>query len=180
MRKLFLIILFFAIASAAFSQNQKRTYSTYITDTMYLADSTLLCWETHRESDTLPIYVEQFLWGRWRPVGKVMGKGSPDFNSYSYPVVFISGLNNFRIAQYDWTERPSISPILKFTCNAPPVTYEIKTDTIVFSRKTVYQICAGEEILTSGISSQIDISELPKGKYILQYDSKSELIEINK
>jgi len=140
-----------------------------------VGDDNILRWSTTNEAGSLPFIVEQYRWNKWIKVGTVDGKGTPNSNSYKMEVFPHSGNNKFRVKQIDYTRKPHYSPEVTYRSMKPPVTYTLKKpyNEIVFSRKTMYEIYDYYgNIVKKGIADRVDISDLKKGGYFLQYDNE--------
>ncbi|MDD2562643.1 MAG: hypothetical protein PHU27_00300 [Salinivirgaceae bacterium] len=134
-------------------------------------------WETTKESGALPYIIEQFRWNKWIKVGTVEGKGSVSTNEYSFDVDLISGVNRFRIFQNDFTNRKRYTKEVAIRSAKAPVTFEPKkpSTSITFSAETTYEIFNGNgERVLYGKGSTVDITNLPKGDYYLNFDSLTE------
>jgi len=138
-------------------------------------------WTTTNEQGALPFYVEQFRWNKWVRLGKVEGKGKPGQNKYSFKVIAHSGLNKYRVRQRDFTGKDNISRPTPFRSQKEPVTYEPRRpdDKITFSAQTLFEIYDMYGVLKrKGYGKTIDVKDLPKGEYFLNYDAQTEVIKI--
>lgn len=138
-------------------------------------------WTTINEKGSLPFYVEQFRWNKWVRLGKVEGKGKPGQNNYSLKVIAHSGLNKYRVRQRDFTGKDNISRPTPFRSQKEPVTYEPRRpdDKITFSDETLFEIYDLYGVLKrKGYGKTIDVKDLPKGEYFLNYDAQTEVIKI--
>jgi len=130
-----------------------------------------LKWTTTNEQGSLDYMVECFRWSKWRPVGKVKGTGRSDKNTYTIPVKLNSGENKFRVKQIDYTKRPRFAEEYVFESNILEVTCTIDKKRILFSSPTIYELFdASANIIKAGETKEIDISDLKKGTYYLNYD----------
>lgn len=133
-------------------------------------------WTTSNETGELPFIVEQKRWNKWVKVGEVMGKGTPGENTYSFQVTPHSGENIFRVKQIDMSKRSRFSEPVKYSeHSAPAVTWspEKAKDEIIFSSPTLYEIYDQYgNIVKRGHADRIDVSNLKKDLYYLNYDNK--------
>jgi hypothetical protein len=141
--------------------------------------SGMLQWITTGESGKLPYTVEQYRWKKWQNVGTVGGKGNLGENNYSIAVSLHTGVNQFRVKQTDYTNKPRYSPEVTFRNLAAPITFQPgdgnKTSGVVtFSDKTKYEIYDyyGSPVL-KGEDKKIDVSKLKPGNYFLNYDNQT-------
>ena len=140
-----------------------------------------LTWSTKGEKGSLPFYVEQFRWNKWIRLGTVEGKGKPGENHYSYDVIAHSGLNKYRVRQRDFTGEDNISRPKSYRSKKDPVSYEPRKpdDKITFSAKTLYEIYDMYGVRKrKGYGKEVDVRDLPKGDYYLNYDAQTEVIKI--
>jgi hypothetical protein len=153
-----------------------KPLSTYQLIEMDLGYENMLSFTTNGESSKLPFYVQQYRWGRWVNVASVEGKGGPGKQNYSVKVYPHHGENKFRIYQNDHLHR---------TITSDEKTYEIAKDSVVVETKIskiktqikfsdiTYYIIQNEygEAISKGYDEQVDVADLPKGKYYLRYDN---------
>ncbi len=147
--------------------------STYEIETISVSDNGILKWTTIGESGELPFYVEQFKWNKWVKAGEVMGAGTPDANEYEFQLEPHSGMNSVRVRQTDYRGESRTSPIVEFKGPDTPVSFaEEKTrDVVTFSRKTSYEIFDEYgNMVKKGYGQTIDVEDLEKGEYYLNYD----------
>lgn len=153
--------------------------STYIIQYITVDKAGVLKWATTNEKGVLDFEVEEFRWNKWRKIGTVPGKGTPDKKTYSTKVDFHSGINKFRVKQTDYSNKPNISAEAKFMSLIAEVTFtpgngKIVTKDIIFSAVTDYEIYNYYgSLVRKGTSSKIDVSNLKKGNYYLNYDNMS-------
>lgn len=133
-------------------------------------------WTTKNENGKLPYVVEQFRWNKWVKVGEVEGKGKADVTNYSIKVAPHSGENKFRVKQVDYTGRPKYSEEVKLRSMSPEVSFApTKVDKeILFTGETMYEIFdMYGNIVKKGFGTKVDVSNLPKGAYYINYDNKT-------
>lgn len=138
-----------------------------------VSDKGVLHWSTKGELGPLPFIVEHFRWNKWVTVGEVYGKGVPDINNYQLNVRPHSGKNIFRVKQGDYSATPRYSASITFESASKPVTFSIKSKSLVFSSSTLFELFNNYgNIVFKGFSDHIDLQELTNGKYYLNYDNK--------
>ena len=151
-----------------------KPMSTFDIVNIRVSDKGMLKWSTKNESGKLPFIIEQFRWNKWVKVGEINGIGTPGENSYQFQVTPNSGLNKVRIKQTDSSSQSRYSTVLEFQSTLPKVMFspvKVKTE-ITFSRKTLYEIYNKfGNIEAKGFADKIDVSNLEKGKYYLNYDN---------
>lgn len=157
--------------------------STYDIEVMKLDKNGVLTFSTKNEKGSLPFVVEQFKWKKWIAVGQVKGKGTPNLNNYTVNVPLHSGINRIRVKQQDCTKKDRISNEVTYNCLLPNVTFKpgnngVATTQITFSRATEYEIYDfyGKRVL-KGNGATVNIAQLAKGTYFINYDCKSESFE---
>ena len=140
-------------------------------------------WTTKSETGKLAYAVEQFRWNKWVKVGEVEGNGTPQSNEYSFKVTPVSGKNQIRVRQTDYSGQPRLSKPAEFVSDLPEVDYapikaskdinffvKGKTDKAV---ETMYEIFDQYgNVVKKGFGSKVDVSNLPKGGYFLNFDNK--------
>lgn len=151
-----------------------KPLSTFEIVDLKASDKGLLKWTTKSESGKLPFIIEQFRWSKWVKVGEVEGKGTATENNYEFQVIPNSGINKIRVKQVDSTAKPRYSKTFQFQSKIPSVTFspvKVKKE-ITFSRETLYEIYnMYGNMVARGFANKIDVSNLEKGKYYLNYDS---------
>lgn len=135
---------------------------------------------TTNETGALPYKIEQFRWNKWVEVGEFDGKGSPDKNEYKSQLTTIhSGQNRFRVKQLDQRGKPRYSFEAKTNSALPEITWlpgdgKKVTDVITFSDNTLYEIYnAYGNIVSKGVSKSVNVGNLDKGTYYLNYGTKT-------
>lgn len=137
------------------------------------------------ENELWPFYfaIEQYRWQAWRKVGEVAGVGVPTTKSYSFALdsCLISGENRFRIRQRSM-HKPKISKSTSVEIETKPIEFKVirEKNTINFTQATHFMMIDGfTNVVKKGYDSSIDISNLKKGEYRLNYDSiQEEVISI--
>jgi hypothetical protein len=140
-------------------------------------------WSTRSETGKLPFIVEQFRWNKWVKVGEVEGKGTPSNNEYAFKVTPHSGKNQLRVRQTDYSGQPRLSKSVDFICEAPEADFgPLKTskDITFFVKgkqgqllETMYEVYDQYgNVVKKGFGNKLDVSNLPKGSYYLNFDNK--------
>jgi hypothetical protein len=140
-------------------------------------------WSTKSESGRLTFVIEQFRWNKWVKVGEVEGKGTPAQNEYSFKITPHSGKNQLRLRQTDYTGQPRLSKPVEFMGEGLDAEYgpQKASKEISFFAKgkqdkpveTMYEIYDQYgNIVKKGYGSKVDVSNLPKGGYYLNFDNK--------
>lgn len=131
----------------------------------------LLSWEI-KELDSLKSYfIEQYLFGKWE---KVKELGTPQEMAFNtFPPVVTSGTNFFRMKEVDAEGKNLISPVIKV--KIPNRYIEIKkfkvTKELEFNDVTHYEIFTENGFFVkSGTAKTVDVSELNRGVYFVNYD----------
>lgn len=137
-------------------------------------------WTTKGETGKLPYVIEQFRWNKWVKVGEVEGNGTPAENAYSFKITPHSGKNQFRVKQIDYTGQPKLSKTVDYSSKVPDVTFSPAkvTKEINFSSgnapvETMFEIYDQfGNIVKRGFAKTVDVSNLARGAYYLNYDNK--------
>lgn len=133
-------------------------------------------WTSTNETGELPFVVQEKRWNKWIRVGEVPGIGSPGEHTYSFKVVPHSGENIYRVKQTDQTRRSRFSENVSYTNPSIAVvtwTYDKRTDVINMTGSSLYEIYDQfGNIVKRGYANNIDVSDLGKGLYYLNYDNK--------
>jgi len=144
----------------------------------------ILKWKTKLETGKLPYIIEQFRWNKWVKVGEVQGVGTAATNEYSFKVTPHSGKNQLRVRQTDYSGQPRVSKSVDFISDVTEVEYEPQqkaSKEIVFSQKgkagssaeTMYEVYDQYgNVVKKGFGPKIDVSNLPKGNYFLNFDNR--------
>ena len=135
-----------------------------------------LVWITKGDLTDDPFVVEQFRWNKWVKVGEVSVSDTLRKDQYLFGYNQHSGVNQLRVVRNDANGNPVYSKVVKFTSKAAEVTLTSTkvTDKLVFSAETQYEIFDMKgNFVAEGMSSDVDLAEVEKGKYWLNYDTKS-------
>lgn len=132
-----------------------------------------LSWDKS-ELDSGKTYVlEQFIYGKWQ---KIKDLGTPEtMFALSYPPILNSGNNFFRMKETDAHGKVLVSKSLKIKISDKHVEVKsLKTSKLLeFSEVTHYEIIdAAGFFVKSGTAKNVDVSDLSKGNYFLNYDGK--------
>ena len=139
-------------------------------------------WSTKGETGKLPYIIEQFRWNKWIKIGETEGVGTAETNEYSFKITPHSGENLFRVKQIDYTGKPRYSKSARYRSLAPEVVfYPVKVNKELFfkandeSAETMFEIYNSYgNIVKKGYADKIDVSNLKKGIYYLNYDNKTD------
>lgn len=137
-------------------------------------------WTTKSETGKLTFAVEQFRWNKWVKVGETEGVGTPSTNPYSFKIVLHSGKNQVRVRQTDYSGQPRLSKPVECVSDVPEISFgpvKASKDVSFVSNdkpiETMYEIYDQYgNIVKKGFGSKVDVSNLPKGGYFLNYDNK--------
>ena len=157
--------------------------STFEVVSMTLDKEGTVKWTTKSETGKLTFAIEQFRWNKWVKVGEADGVGTPTSNDYSFKVVPHSGKNQIRVRQTDYSGQPRLSKPVEVMTDVPEIEYapiKASKDINFFLKgksdkafETMYEIYDQYgNIVKKGFGSKVDVSNLPKGGYFLNYDNK--------
>jgi len=156
--------------------------STYTLVSITATEDGTVKWSTTNEMGKLTYQVEQLRWKKWVKVGEVEGKGTPATNDYVFKTKPHSGINVYRVQQTDYTGKPNASPAAECNSHLPVVVFKLEREEIRFFvrnketvAETLYELYDQYgQLLKQGYGASVDISDLPKGSYYLNYDNKTE------
>lgn len=124
--------------------------------------------------------VEQYRWKKWMPVGEIDNSDTLKKNTYSFDIKPHFGQNLFRISHSDLKGNTVYSKTVKYRSAAAKEVFisSLKVaDAITFSGETTYEIFDEKgNFLMDGTGTEVSITELPKGKYWVNYDNKTEMV----
>jgi len=156
--------------------------STFEVKEILLSNNGTLEWRTTNETGKLPYIIEQFRWNKWVKVGEVEGLGLEEENKYTFKIDLHSGKNQVRVKQTDYSNIPRSSKPAEASSGLCEVEfYPVKASTnINFScvkdknvLETMYEVYDQYgTIVKRGYGDKIDVANLSKGGYFLNYDSK--------
>lgn len=134
-------------------------------------------WKAKNETGQLDYVVEQFRWNKWVKVGEVEGTGTQETSEYSFKITPHSGENQIRVKQVDYSGRPRYSESVKFMSPKEPLEFDpikVKKE-IMFTGETLYEIYDSYgNIVKKGYGDKVEVSNLKKGIYYLNYDNKTD------
>jgi hypothetical protein len=163
------------------NQEVLKPKSTFEVISMSIDKDGTLKWSTKSETGKLTFNVEQFRWNKWVKVGEVDGEGTPVTNNYTFKVTPHSGKNQIRVRQTDYSGQPRLSKPVELLSDVPEVSFAP-----VKASKDVNFVTGGDKpietmyeiydqygnIVKKGFGSKVDVSNLPKGGYFLNFDNK--------
>jgi hypothetical protein len=124
--------------------------------------------------------VEHYRWQKWITVGEIDISDTVRKNVYAFEPKTHSGLNQFRISHTDETGNIVYSKPIKFrsaTAKEIFLTTTKVTEEITFTDETAYEIFDDKgNFISDGYGTSISITDLPKGKYWINYDNKTEIV----
>jgi len=150
---------------------------TYEITSHELGYDNILKFLTDNESGKLTFYIEEFRWGKWIEIGRIQGEGGPGSRKYSQKVYPFKGENRYRVYQIDHLNRKFYSDEMVYEMDKEPVVVTSKllkvTRDITFSSYTYYAVINefGEELI-SGTGDVVDVSNLKKGEYFLNFENE--------
>jgi len=157
--------------------------STFEVSDMAIDSKGNLSWKTNNENGSLPFKIEQFRWNKWVVLGEVQGIGINDTNTYSFKVDLNTGKNKIRVSQKDHTKVPRRSKMVTvFKDSYAPVRfiYNEPKSTLIFNESTRFEIFNEYGVLMKkGYGKRIDINELVKGQYFVNFDNNYDIIQVN-
>lgn len=127
-----------------------------------------------------PFVVEQFRWKKWVTVGEVDIADSVKNNMYALNIKAHFGPNQFRISHTDDKGNTVYSRPVKYrvqTMKEIFITSLKVSGEIVFTAETDYELFDEKgNFISDGSGTKAGIAELPKGKYWVNYDNKTEMV----
>jgi hypothetical protein len=156
--------------------------STFEVVSMNAEKDGTLSWTTKSETGKLSFIIEQYRWNKWVKVGEVDGVGTPTSNEYSFKIAPHSGKNMLRVRQTDYSGKPRLSKSVEFESDVSGIDFgPLKTtkDLAFFKKgapekpaETMYEIYDQfGNIVKKGFGSKVDVSNLPKGGYFINFDN---------
>ena len=156
---------------------------TPILENAYIDSARNIIWDSQNESQNTTYLIQHYKWNRWVTIKEINVQIKKGANQYSFTPNYHSGINKFKIKQLDSVQIKSISKILIY--DTPKVCKPIKmfnsqNNIIEFSDSTHYELYDSEGVkLNRGFRKEIDIRNLKKGIYFLNYDNiTGEIIKI--
>ena len=144
---------------------------------IYNKKTKLIAWNIGEMDKTCSYRLEQFLYGKWVTVKDL---GTPDdMISDTYLPVLLTGMNLFRIRQTDLSKKELSSPVVKLKSPNRKVLLvadKVK-DFIEFTAVTHYELYdANGFFIKRGTAQKVNISDLKKGNYWINFDGKEAFI----
>jgi len=138
----------------------------------------MVSWEMKDLDSTSNYILEQFIYGQWTKIKDLGTKA--DMMSNTYPPIFNSGNNFFRMKAELQSGKVLVSPSLKVKIQDRRI--EIKTPKVKklleFSDVTHYELIDSSGFFVKGgMAKTVDVSELAPGEYFLNYDGKQIVIQ---
>mgnify|MGYP006095411261 FL=1 len=153
-----------------------RPRSTFETISININEDEVLQWKTSGEQGKLTYIIEQYRWSKWVKAGEVDGSGDPGTHSYDFKISPHSGDNKYRVKQIDYTGKPRISPSTDFSSDIVAISIpnpRVK-DKLEFTGETLYEIYdTYGNLVKKGFGQNIGVTNLKKGLYYINYDSKT-------
>jgi len=125
--------------------------------------------------------IEEFRWNKWMTIAEVDNADTIKKSTYSYEIKPHFGINQFRVSHTDEKGNTTYSKTIRY--QAPPTVKEIfltstkVADEISFTGETAFEIFDEKEnFILDGYGDKVKITDLPKGKYTVNYDNKTEII----
>jgi len=136
-----------------------------------------LQWRISGSPSDYPIVIEEYRWNEWRVVGEVDPLDTVKNNLYQYDINMHSGTNIIRLQTTNIQGQKVVSKELHFVPpRVPKVTIEstkVKED-ITLSSETDYELYdINGKLIKRGTERYIDVRDLPKGEYWLNYDNST-------
>ncbi len=151
--------------------------STFEIVSMDISKEGNFSWVTKNETGKLTYIIEQYRWNKWIKVGEVDGQGSVDENKYEFNITPHSGENKFRVKQVDYSSKPRYSQAARYISTSGEVTFSpIKAkDFVTFTGETLFEVYDSfGNIVKKGFGEKVDVTNLKKGIYYLNYDNKTD------
>jgi hypothetical protein len=104
-----------------------------------------------------------------------VGIGTPNVHD-SFKITPHSGENKFRVKQVDYTAVPRYSPTANYMSSKAAVDFNPKKveDNIDFTAETMFEVFdIHGNIVKKGYSAAIDVTNLKKGLYYLNFDNST-------
>lgn len=134
-------------------------------------------WTTKGETGKLTYIVEQFRWNKWIKAGEVDGNGNTAESNYTFKVTPHSGENKFRVKQVDYSGKPRYSSASRYLSTMGEITFspkKAKTE-VLFTDQTLFEVYDSYgNIVKKGFGNKVNITNLKKGIYYLNYDNKTD------
>jgi hypothetical protein len=154
--------------------------STFEVISMNVDKDGTFSWSTKSETGILTYVIEQYRWNKWVKIGEASGVGTPVTNNYTFKIIPHSGKNQVRVRQTDYSGQPRLSKTAEFVSDVPDISFapiKVKSDINFVANgkpvETMYEIYDQYgNIVKKGYGDKIDVTNLSKGGYFLNYDNK--------
>jgi len=134
-------------------------------------------WRVRGDVSDYPIEVEQFKWKKWRVIAEVDPLDTVRNNYYEVEIHPHSGRNLLRLRTINLKGKVVFSREVKYNPpHMPEITLEATKvkEELVFSQETNYEIFTIDGVLIKkGRDRYVDVKELEKGEYWLNFDNKT-------
>jgi len=140
-----------------------------------------ITWEINSNASQGTFSVEQYRWKKWVLVNEIALQDSTKLNFYTVEIYPNTGQNLFRIKFLDDKGKTTYSKEIKYDQPGKQliITTEKIKDKIALSNTSMYEIIdENNRIVLQGTAKYIDISELKRGKYFINFDNKTETFNI--
>lgn len=141
-----------------------------------------LQWRVNGTPSDYPIVIEEYRWNDWRVVGEVDPLDTVQNNFYQYDINLHSGTNLIRLKTVNLEGKEVVSKELQYI---PPRMSKVELETtkvkddIVFSTETQYELYDLQgNLIKKGTERYVDVRNLSKGEYWLNYDNDTVKIRI--
>jgi len=136
----------------------------------------ILTWEVDGDSIEQDIELEHYRWDNWTTIAVISPSDVSTFPKFELAFESHSGKNLFRLKYIDNDGYNHFSDNIRYTSRTPAINLlsdRVKT-TLDFSDITQYEILdMTGNILLYGKDVSVDINELDKGKYLVNFDNKT-------
>lgn len=160
-----------------------KPLSTFTVTEIKASPDGTIQWTSVGELGALVYQVEQLRWKKWVKVGEVMGLGTSQPHQYTFKTQPHSGINVYRVQQTDHTGKANASPAAECNSHLPQVVFKIDENGVIrftvrnknIATETLFEIYDQYgQLLKRGYGTAVDVSDLPKGVYYINYDNKAE------
>jgi len=144
---------------------------------LIISRSGMLSWAIEGDAGDEGFEIQQYRWNKWTVAGVVKMADSTSYNRFSFETLSHYGQNLYRVCQTDKHGNISCSAEKKYRTVVKEIFILSQKvgDELEFTYETLYEIYTEDgQLLLKGIDSDVDVSELPKGSYWVNYDNKTE------
>jgi len=154
--------------------NEYSVYSVSLakfTD-LRLNSSGLLSWCVTGDSLRKTSHIEQYKWNKWIDVGEIERGPSDSISCYEYQTSMTSGMNKFRIVEYDLSNYANKSPAVSNISRLQNVEMlQTEGSDIYLSDKTHYELFNSKgQLIMRGYDKYLSLDSFDPGIYYLCYD----------